>query len=304
MQESPKIMDRMAAEPALYFEEYPGRMRTIGMTAPTLNTVAHQLCTWIEARSLAEVSDRQLLERFVHSGEEAAFAALLRRHGPMVLHVCYRVLERFHDAEDVFQATFLLLARKAKNIRQGEAVGSWLHGVAHRLAIRFQEQARRRQDHERRAADVHPEGSLQEAEYRELQAMLDDELQRLPAKYRQVLVLCYLEGQTQEEAAPPSGLSPGHRAKPPGSSAADVPQTTPPPRFDTIHSRSGDRSRGQHRTGRAAAFHAESRLDVHSGCGKRRSFRASRSACRERITSNGRGQMESHPDFRVVDDCP
>jgi RNA polymerase sigma factor (sigma-70 family) len=171
------------------------------MAIRPIDTVAHHLCAWVDAPSPASEPDRQLLERFVRHNDEAAFAALLRRHGPMVLHVCRRVLGRIHDAEDVFQATFLLLARKARAIRQRDSVGSFLHGVAYRLAVRAGEQARRRQTYERRAADRSRPAPSFEAAWRELRAVLDEELQRLPARYREVLVLCYLEGQTQEEAA-------------------------------------------------------------------------------------------------------
>src|SRR5947199_997512 len=93
----------------------------------------------------AEAPDAQLLEWFAHGHEEAPFAALVSRHGPMVWDVSRRVLPNVQDAEDVFQATFLLLARKAASIRKAESVGSWLHGVAHRLALKARvQQARRR----------------------------------------------------------------------------------------------------------------------------------------------------------------
>jgi RNA polymerase sigma factor (sigma-70 family) len=99
-----------------------------------------------------EMPDHQLLERFTTLGDEDAFAALLRRHGPMVLRVCQSVLHNRHDAEDVFQAVFLVLARKAGSIHRREAVSSWLYGVAHRLAMKAQASAARRKDREKRAA--------------------------------------------------------------------------------------------------------------------------------------------------------
>jgi RNA polymerase sigma factor (sigma-70 family) len=145
------------------------------------------------------VTDRGLLERFTAAGEEAAFAGLLRRHGPMVLGVCRRVLANAADAEDVFQATFLLLARKAASIRKGESVSSWLHAVAFRLALRARAQAATRRRRERQAAEQRtPTPEVPAAG--ELEAALDEELARLPARYRAPLVLCYLEGKTQEEA--------------------------------------------------------------------------------------------------------
>jgi RNA polymerase sigma-70 factor (ECF subfamily) len=114
-----------------------------------LRTVLQQLGRWRPPRTLAEASNRQLLECFLARREEAAFAALLQRHGPMVLHVCRRTGRNAEDAEDAFQATFLLLARKAGSIRKRESVASWLHGVARRVARDAQRQAARRQAHER-----------------------------------------------------------------------------------------------------------------------------------------------------------
>jgi RNA polymerase sigma factor (sigma-70 family) len=147
----------------------------------------------------AAVTDSQLLERFCAAREEAAFAGLLRRHGPMVLGVCRRVLGNLADAEDVFQATFLLLARKAASIRKGESVSSWLHAVAFRLALKSRTQAQARRRRERQATELRrPSPEPQTAG--EWDAALDEELDKLPARYRAPLVLCYLEGKTQEEA--------------------------------------------------------------------------------------------------------
>ena len=149
----------------------------------------------------ADADDGQLLERFAVRQEPAAFNALLARHGPMVLGVCRRVLHHAQDAEDVFQATFLLLARKARTIRKRASVGSWLHGVAYRLAVQTKVREARRQVRERQAADMRRTTPRFEAAWQELQTLLDEELQRLPEKDRLPLVLCYLEGQTQEETA-------------------------------------------------------------------------------------------------------
>jgi RNA polymerase sigma factor (sigma-70 family) len=171
------------------------------VNVPPLNAVAHQLCTWADAQAFADQTDGELLDRFVQGQEEEAFAALLGRHGPMVLRVARRVLGRVHDAEDVFQATFLLLARRARAIRNRSSVGSWLHGVAHRLAARARAQARLRQERERQAAERPAGGAASGQAWRELQELLDTELRRLPAKHREALVVCYLEGATQEEAA-------------------------------------------------------------------------------------------------------
>jgi RNA polymerase sigma factor (sigma-70 family) len=147
-----------------------------------------------------EASDGQLLERFATRHEEAAFATLLRRHGPMVLGVCRRTSRHEQDAEDAFQATFLLLARNPGSIRQRESVSSWLHGVAYRLAVRARTQAAHRNRCERRQADMYQSGPNSEAAWRELQTVLDEELKNLPEKYRAVLVLCCLEDHTIEQA--------------------------------------------------------------------------------------------------------
>jgi RNA polymerase sigma factor (sigma-70 family) len=173
-----------------------------------LNRVLCHLHAWRDRQALAEASDAQLLERFTARQEEAAFAALVRRHGAMVLSVSRRVLHHLQDAEDVFQATFLLLARKARSIRKREAVASWLHGVAHRLAVKAKAQEVRRQAHERRAADRRDSRPRSEAAWRDVQAALDAALAELPPKYRAALVLCCLEGKTLQEAARLLGCAP------------------------------------------------------------------------------------------------
>jgi RNA polymerase sigma factor (sigma-70 family) len=148
-----------------------------------------------------EPSDGQLLRRFAACRDEEAFQALMSRHGPMVLGVCRRLLRHGQDAEDVFQATFLLLAQKAGSIRKQESVGSWLHGVARRLALRARvRQARFRTCVPREDPGRQPDPAL-EAAWRELRGVLDEEFRRLPPKYCDALVLCYLEGRTHEEAA-------------------------------------------------------------------------------------------------------
>jgi RNA polymerase sigma factor (sigma-70 family) len=146
-------------------------------------------------------SDRELLRRYVAGREEAAFVALLRRHGPMVLSVCRRAGGNLQDAEDAFQATFLVLARQAAAIRKQESVAAWLHGVAHRLALAARQRGDRRQARERRAADMRRASGATDRAWQELQAALDEALRQVPAVYRAPLLLCYLQGQTQEEAA-------------------------------------------------------------------------------------------------------
>lgn len=171
------------------------------MANAQLNRVLQYLQTFRDTRGFAEATDAQLLEWFVTGREEAAFAALLRRHGPMVWGVARRVLLVEQDAEDVFQAAFLLLARKAGAIRKRESVGSWLHGVAHRLAVKVKAQAVCRKNHERRASDMRTSEARLGAAWQELRTALDAALQELPEKYRSALVFCYLEGKTHAEAA-------------------------------------------------------------------------------------------------------
>jgi RNA polymerase sigma factor (sigma-70 family) len=148
-----------------------------------------------------ETPDAQLLARFVGRRDEAAFAELVRRHGPVVFGVCRRLLGDTPDAEDAFQAAFLVLARRARAVSRPELLGNWLYGVAYRTALKARADAARRRVRERQVRAVDVTDPADEAARRELRQVLDDELSRLPERYRAPLVLCYLEGQTQEEAA-------------------------------------------------------------------------------------------------------
>src|SRR5262245_52943241 len=171
------------------------------MVTARLQGALHHLRGLRDIEALSEAPDAQLLDRFARAGEEAPFAVLVRRHGPMVWSVSRRVLPNLHDAEDVFQATFLLLARKAPSIRKAGSVGSWLHGVAHRLALKARLQQARRQLREQRAAGLRQTRSGGEPALPDVGAALDGALAELAEKYRAALVLCYLEGHTHEEAA-------------------------------------------------------------------------------------------------------
>jgi RNA polymerase sigma factor (sigma-70 family) len=144
--------------------------------------------------------DGRLLQRFVLHRDEQAFAELVARHGPLVLGLCRRVLGNVQDAEDVFQATFLVLARKADTIRKPGSLSCWLHGVAYRLALKARTQAEQRRLHERQVAPNH-QCAETDLSWREARGLIDEELRRLPEKQRLPLVLCYLEGLTQDEAA-------------------------------------------------------------------------------------------------------
>jgi RNA polymerase sigma factor (sigma-70 family) len=155
------------------------------------------------------LSDGQLLACFIERRDEAAFAALVRRHGPMVLGVCRRVLHDWHAAEDAFQATFLVLVRKAASLRSRELVANWLYGTAYRTALEGQAAAARRRARERPVEDVPDPRTGAEAAGRELRAALDHELSRLPEKYRLPVVLCDLEGRGRKEVARQLRLSEG-----------------------------------------------------------------------------------------------
>jgi RNA polymerase sigma-70 factor (ECF subfamily) len=175
--------------------------------------------TLFEAGTATGLSDQELVGRFAarrgahDEVAEAAFAALVSRHGPMVLGVCRAVLGDRHEAEDAFQATFLVLASRARSIRSGDSVGSWLHGVALRVSWRARSRASRRRHHERRRAEMTErriEGenggpSLED----ELARVLQEEIGRLPEKFRAAVVLCYLEGLTHEGAAGQMGCPVG-----------------------------------------------------------------------------------------------
>jgi RNA polymerase sigma factor (sigma-70 family) len=151
-------------------------------------------------REEAGRSDGQLLESYIRSREELAFAALVHRHGPMVWGVCRRILPGHQDAEDAFQATFLVLVRKAASIVPREMVANWLYGVANQTARKARGAGVRRRDREKQVTAV-PEPAIHDEPLDDLRPLLDRELSRLPDKYRSVIVLCDLEGKTRKEAA-------------------------------------------------------------------------------------------------------
>jgi RNA polymerase sigma factor (sigma-70 family) len=155
------------------------------------------------------LSDAQLLESYLAQRDAGAFAALVRRHGPMVLGVCRRVLRHEQDAEDAFQATFLVLACRAAAVRPRHLVGNWLHGVARRTALAARRAAARRLARERRASAATPTSYTTEPDSADLRAAIDAEVSRLPEKYRAPVVLCDLEGRTHREAARQLGWSEG-----------------------------------------------------------------------------------------------
>jgi RNA polymerase sigma factor (sigma-70 family) len=157
----------------------------------------------------AEPGDADLLGRFTAQRDEAAFADLVRRHGPMVLGVCRRILKNAADAEDAFQATFLILVKKAAGIARPGALGCWLHEVALRTALRARARAAARRQHERQAPEMAQHDFLAAVAWRDLQPVLDEEVRRLPARCREPFVLCYLQGRTYEQAAEQLRCLPG-----------------------------------------------------------------------------------------------
>src|SRR5262245_41715263 len=151
--------------------------------------------------STSGLSDRDLLRRFASSDDQAAFAAIVRRHGPLVLGVCRRVLPNLQDAEDACQATFLVLAQKAKSNRWQPSIANWLYATARKVAGNTRVAAQRRARRESRAAVPVAVQPVDQMTGRELLAMLDEELDKLPPRYREPLLLCYLEGRPRDEAA-------------------------------------------------------------------------------------------------------
>ncbi|MHB1425451.1 MAG: RNA polymerase sigma factor [Gemmataceae bacterium] len=170
--------------------------------AASLGHVLAQLQRWTSPR-LGELSDTALLERYLHERDESAFAALVSRHGGMVLRSCRGILGDVHEAEDAFQATFLILARKAHTLRQPATLPGFLHKVARRVALKARSKAAVRAGAEQFAEDVSDTSTdpLTRLTARELLTVLDEEGTRLPMAQRSAVMLCCLEGRTQEEAA-------------------------------------------------------------------------------------------------------
>jgi RNA polymerase sigma factor (sigma-70 family) len=179
------------------------------MTIKTMPGLIRRMRCRAHPRHENALSDSQLLERFLHRREEPAFAELVRRHGPMVLGVCRRVLRHAQDAEDAFQATFLVLVRKAGGVARRHLLGNWLYGVAYRTALAARTGAARRRVKERHTA-MHPAyEAAPAAEGQDLRALVDRELSRLPDKYRAPVVLCDLEGRSRRDAARMLGCTEG-----------------------------------------------------------------------------------------------
>ena len=178
------------------------------MPSRSFNRVLHHLRD-VAVRWENTATDRDLLTAFIARRDEGAFEALVRRHGPMVLGVCRRVLGNSHDAEDAFQATFLVLVRRAAAVRPREPLGNWLYGVACRCALAARRSAARWQAIERHVSAMPEPPAPASSTPSDLSAVLDEELARLPEKYRAAIVLCELEGQPRHEVAKRLGIPEG-----------------------------------------------------------------------------------------------
>jgi RNA polymerase sigma factor (sigma-70 family) len=165
-------------------------------------SVLSDLQTLLDAGVVGGSTDAQLLERVASRGEggDAAFAVLVARYGPMVHRVCRRILSHSQDAEDAFQATFLVLSLKAGRLQRPDLLANWLYGVAFRVAAKAKANDIRRRVHEQRRMAMTPEAVSPEGRSELLEA-LDEEIHQLPSKYRVPVVLCYLKGMSRDEAA-------------------------------------------------------------------------------------------------------
>ena len=168
----------------------------------SMSKVIDRLRRAVMAGGETDVTDGELLEYFVRRHDEAAVAALVRRHGPMVWSVSRRILGNHHDAEDAFQATFLVLVRKAASVRPREMLAAWLHGVARQTALKARATTVRRQAREKQGTAMpEPEARRQPESSSDLQHLLDLEIARLNDKYRVAILLCDLEGKSRQDAA-------------------------------------------------------------------------------------------------------
>jgi RNA polymerase sigma factor (sigma-70 family) len=179
------------------------------MAASQMNRVIQHLRRAALVQDCGGMTDGQLLADFINSRNEGALEALVRRHGPMVWGVCRRVLFNHHDAEDAFQATFLVLLRKAASISRRELLANWLYGVAHQTALKARATTAKNRSRERQVTQMPEPESKQQELWHELEPLLDQELSRLPQKYRSAVVLCDLQGKTRKEAARQLGCPEG-----------------------------------------------------------------------------------------------
>ena len=201
------------------------------MAISSMQTALGQLGQLFTAGSFVGLSDGQLLERFLCSRDEDAFAMLVERHAPMVMAVCRRSLKDPGEVDDAFQATFLILARRPGSVRGRDSFGEWLYGVARRVCLHADRAAARRRRHERRAAELRAVEAVINMTHDDRWPEIYDEIDRLPASYRLPVVLCLLGGRSRAEAAAQLGWTEGavrgrlgrpRSCSAPGSSVADL----------------------------------------------------------------------------------
>jgi RNA polymerase sigma factor (sigma-70 family) len=179
------------------------------MSLLSLNKVATQLRQASLPSDGSDLSDGQLLAQFIGQHDEAAFEALVKRHGPMVLGVCRRLIGNPHDTDDAFQATFLILVHKAASLKSCELVGNWLYGVAYNTALAVRAKNNRRRSKEKQVMEMPEPAETPPDDWSDLRPLLDQELSRLADVYREAIVLCDLEGKTRKEAAQKVGIPEG-----------------------------------------------------------------------------------------------
>ncbi len=179
------------------------------MATSGVNTFIQHLRRTVLARDGEGRTDGQLLDSFIDQKDEAAFETLVHRHGPMVLGVCHRIARNHHDAEDAFQTTFLVLARKASSVRPRQMVANWLHGVAYRTAMKAKVQTVKRQMREMHVVEMPEPEVTPNDQPHDLRPLLDQELRGLPETYRLPILLCDLEGKSIKEATQQLGCPQG-----------------------------------------------------------------------------------------------
>ena len=175
----------------------------------SMNFVVQRLRSAVLLREYVDLTDRQLLDSLINRQDPVATEVLLRRHGPMVWGVCKRILGNHHDAEDAYQATFLLLVQKATSITCRDKVGNWLYGTARQTALHAMAARVKRQRREIQQVQILEPTVMNTNLWDELGPLLDQELGQLPGKYREVIVLCDLEGKTRQEVASSLGCPRG-----------------------------------------------------------------------------------------------
>src|SRR5262245_4211721 len=174
-----------------------------------MDTVIRHLRRAVVRQDTASRTDGQLLASFIDQKDETAFEGLVRRHGPLIFGVCRRVIGNHHDAEDAFQTTFLVLARKASSVKPRERLANWLHGVALRTAMKAKAMTAKRRRREKQVTEMPEPEATQQDQWRDLQPLLDQELDGLPENYRLPILLCDLEGKTIKDAAQQLGWPQG-----------------------------------------------------------------------------------------------